>query len=166
VTGYPTVPTAVQALRLPILAYLVKPLDFDELLGHLKRGLAFRKVAATMGASTRLLEHWVADMKTLQATFRASPQAALQGTLDGALALALGNLAGTIAELQVLFKLSAGLEHGQTECGARSCPRLAILEQAIREGIGVLETTKGSFHSRKLRDLRQNLETLVADPRP
>jgi DNA-binding response OmpR family regulator len=165
VTGYPTVPTAVQALRLPILAYLVKPLDFDELLGHLKRGLAFRKVAATMGSSTRLLERWVADMKTLRATFQASPQAALQGTLDGALALTLGNLAGTMAELQVLFKVSAGLERSRAECEVRSCPRLATLEQAVLDTIDVLEATKDSFHSRKLRDLRQNLETLMPDSR-
>jgi len=161
VTGYPTVPTAVQAMQLPILAYLVKPLEFDELLGHLSRGMAFRKVATTMADSTRLLERWVEDMKILRMTFQRSPQATLQGTLNGSLVLALGNLAETIGNLQSLFKLSAGLEAGRVECGAQDCPRVTALERAIQEGIEVLETTKGSFHSRKLRDLRLKLETLL-----
>ncbi|MGA2079281.1 MAG: hypothetical protein ABSH53_01515 [Holophaga sp.] len=83
--GTPT-DDADRALRLPILAYLVKPLDFEELLGHLERGMAFRKVAATL------------------------------------------------TDLQAVFKLSAGLDPGRTECSVRTCPRLATLEQAIGPG--------------------------------
>jgi response regulator of citrate/malate metabolism len=161
VTGYPSVPTAVQALQLPILAYLVKPLDFQELLGHLKRGLALRQVAATLADSSRHLERWVEDMKALGAAFQARPQAAMRGTLNGALTLALGNLAGTIADLQTLFQLAAGLETGRVACDVQSCPRVAVLEQAIQEGVEVLEATKDAFHSRKLRDLRQKLEALL-----
>ncbi len=165
VTGYPSMPSAVQALQLPVLAYLVKPLDFDELLSHVNRGIAFRKVASTMNASTQLLEHWVEDMKTLRATFQASPQATVHGTLNGAMVLALGNLAGTLADLQTLFKLAGGLGNGRAECNIESCPRVAALEEAIQEGIEVLETTKDSFRSRKLRNLRLKLETLVpTDP--
>jgi ActR/RegA family two-component response regulator len=161
VTGYPTVPTAIQAVQLPILAYLVKPLDFEALLGHLKRGLGYRQVAGALADSSRMLERWLADMKTLRAAFQASPQAALRGTLNGALTLAMGNLAGTIVDLQALFQLSAGLDAGREACEVQSCPRLATLEQAIQEGIEVLETTKETFHSRRLRDLRQKLEALL-----
>ena len=164
-TGYPSMPSALQALQLPVLAYLVKPLDFEELLSHVRRGVAFRKVANTMAASTQLLEGWVADMNILRATFQASPQATAQGTLHGAMALAMGNVAGTLADLQTLFKLAAGLDSGSKECRIQDCPRVAILEQAIREGIEVLESTKDSFQSRKLRDLRHRLETLLhSDP--
>lgn len=162
VTGYPSVPTAIQALQLPILAYMVKPLDFEELLGHLERGMSLRQVASTMDTSTRHLERWVEDLKTLRATFQAQPQAALKGTLNGALTLALGNLAGTLTDLQTLFKLSAGLEAGPGS-QVQGCPRCETLELAIHEGIEVLEATKDAFHSRKLRDLRQKLETLLPD---
>jgi len=164
-TGYPSMPTALQAMQLPVLAYLVKPLDFEELLSHVRRGVAFRQVASTMAASTRLLETWVGDMKTLRATFQASPQATAQGTLHGALAMAMGNIAATLSDLQTLFKLSAGLDGGRSECAVQQCPRVSALEQAIQESIEVLEATKDSFQSRKLRDLRLKLEAL-ARPEP
>lgn len=166
-TGYPSMPSALQALQLPVLAYLVKPLDFEELMVHVRRGVAYRKVANTMAASTRLLEGWVADMNTLRATFQASPQATAQGTLHGAMALAMGNVAGALTDLQTLFKLAAGLDSGNPECRIQDCPRVAILEQAIQEGVEVLESTKDSFQSRKLRDLRHKLESLLQpQPRP
>jgi DNA-binding response OmpR family regulator len=161
VTGYPSMPTAMQALQLPVLAYLVKPTDFQELASHVKRGIAFRRVASSMESSTGLLERWVGDMKTLRTTFQASPQAAAQGTLNGALALAMGNMAGTLLELQTLFKLGTGLGAGRMECNIQNCPKLAIFEQTIQESIELLEKTKDSFHSRQLRDLRRKLESLV-----
>jgi CheY-like chemotaxis protein len=160
-TGYPSMPTALQALQLPVLAYLVKPLDFQELLTHVRRGVAFRKVANTMASSTQLLEGWTANMKTLRATFQASPQATAQGTLNGAMALAMGNMAGAMADLQTLFKLAAGLDGGRNECSVQNCPRVAALEGVIQEGIAVLETTRDSFQSRQLRDLRRKLTTMI-----
>jgi hypothetical protein len=82
--------------------------------------------------------------------------------MHGALALAMGNLAGTLLDLQNLFKLVAGLDDGRIECNVKNCPRLAAFEQAIQEGIEVLESTRDAFHSRKLRDLRHKLETLIS----
>lgn len=160
VTGHPSVATAAQALQLPVLAYLVKPLNFDELLGHLRRGMALRKVASTLAESSRHLERWVEDMQALRAAFKAGPRGTAQETLGGALTLALGNLAGTISDLRALFELSAGLQ-GREGCPVRDCPRVTNLEQAIQEGVEVLEATKDAFHSRKLRDLRQKLESLI-----
>ena len=160
-TGYPSMPTALQAMKLPVLAYLLKPIDFDELLGHVRRAVALRRVGATMDASTRLLEGWAADMKALRATFQAAPQATAQWTLNGAMALALGNMAGTFADLQTLFQLATGLDAGRIDCGVQACPRVAVLDQVIQEGIQVLEATKDSFQSRKPRDLRRKLKTLI-----
>ncbi len=45
VTGYPSVPTAVEALRAAVVDYLVKPFDFDELLRAVRRALQTRNAA-------------------------------------------------------------------------------------------------------------------------
>jgi two-component system nitrate/nitrite response regulator NarL len=45
VTAYPSVPTAVEALRCSVVDYLVKPFDFEELLRAVRRALETRKAA-------------------------------------------------------------------------------------------------------------------------
>jgi len=45
VTAYPSVPTAIEALRFAVVDYLVKPFDFDELLRAVRRALETRKAA-------------------------------------------------------------------------------------------------------------------------
>lgn len=37
VTGYPSVPSAIRAIKLPVVAYLVKPFNFSELLKEVER---------------------------------------------------------------------------------------------------------------------------------
>jgi DNA-binding NarL/FixJ family response regulator len=45
VTAYPSVPSAVEAMRCAVVDYLVKPFDFDELLKSVRRALATREAA-------------------------------------------------------------------------------------------------------------------------
>ena len=45
VTAYPSVPTAIEAVRFAVVDYLVKPCDFDELLRAVRRALETRKTA-------------------------------------------------------------------------------------------------------------------------
>jgi DNA-binding NarL/FixJ family response regulator len=45
VTAYPSVPTAIEALRFAVVDYLVKPFDFEELLRAVRRALETRKTA-------------------------------------------------------------------------------------------------------------------------
>ena len=45
VTAYPSVPTAIEALRFAVVDYLVKPFDFDELLRAVRRALETRRTA-------------------------------------------------------------------------------------------------------------------------
>jgi DNA-binding NarL/FixJ family response regulator len=39
VTGYPSVPSAIRAIKLPVVAYLVKPFNFSELLREVERAM-------------------------------------------------------------------------------------------------------------------------------
>lgn len=45
VTAYPSVPTAIEAVRCAVVDYLVKPFDFDELLRAVRRALETRRAA-------------------------------------------------------------------------------------------------------------------------
>jgi len=45
VTAFPSVPTAIEAIRCSVVDYLVKPFDFDELVKAVRRALETRKAA-------------------------------------------------------------------------------------------------------------------------
>ncbi|MCK5381428.1 MAG: response regulator, partial [Candidatus Latescibacteria bacterium] len=39
VTGYPSLYSAIQSIQLPVVAYMIKPIDFDELLERVQRSI-------------------------------------------------------------------------------------------------------------------------------
>ena len=163
-TGYPSMPTALQAIQLPVFAYLIKPIDFEELLYQVRRGIAFRKVGNTLHSVTERLQTWVDDMRQVRRAFEASPQAAAQGTFHGALALTLGNTARAVLDLQELFQLAMGLEAGPRPRPVPNDPRTEALERALSEGIQILEATKNVYRSKELGALRQRFEALLPKP--
>ena len=102
VTAYPSVPTAVEAIRCAVVDYLVKPFDFDELLTSVRRALEAKKTVRMLES----LRHALADGDTVAQLAR---RAALptNGHAADALtprereivgALALGQRVGAIAE--------------------------------------------------------------------
>src|SRR4029453_163051 len=55
VTAYPSVPTAIEALRFAVVDYLVKPFDFEELLRAVRRALEARKAARMLESLRNVL---------------------------------------------------------------------------------------------------------------
>lgn len=159
VTGYPSMPTAMQAMQLSVIAYLVKPMDFDELMTQVRRGVAFKRLASSLASSSKRMTEWVEEMKNLEASFRLSPMGMSQERIGNALSLVLGNLAGTILDMKSILEWTTG---AYAPPGLCTCPRVESLEEATRDAITVLEHTKGSFRSRELGDLRKKLEQRLA----
>jgi FixJ family two-component response regulator len=56
VTGYPSLTSAVYAVQLPVIAYLIKPLDFDELLPFVQAAVERSRAYRTIYESRRRLE--------------------------------------------------------------------------------------------------------------
>jgi len=162
-TGNPNMPTAIQSIGLPVIAYLIKPLDFTVLLREVQRGVSFRKVATTLASFSDRLQGWVDDMGQVRREFEASPQATSQAAMFGALALTIGNTAGALLDLQELFKLAVSVDPRRPDlCEVVNCPRLEALERAVADGIDVLERTKDSYRSKELGALRKRYEMLIS----
>ncbi|RMG95721.1 MAG: response regulator [Deltaproteobacteria bacterium] len=71
ITGYPTVPTAVQALRLAVVDYMIKPLDLDQLLERahkaVEKGRALRAVRRAQ-ADAAAWSEWLQSMQAALST--------------------------------------------------------------------------------------------------
>jgi len=58
VTAYPSVATAVDALRLSVLDYLIKPFDFAELRERVARGIANGRALRSAEDVRDIMTHW------------------------------------------------------------------------------------------------------------
>jgi DNA-binding NtrC family response regulator len=152
VTGFPSMRTAMSCIQLPVTAYLLKPVEFDELKGHV--GEAVARYRSFRRADERL-EQWRRDLAQMTA-----PSAGV-GT-EAFMRLALRNAMGSLADLDELAG-RARPEDAATPhtCQVLNCPRGMQLGAAIRETIQVLEETRTSFKSTQRRDLRRKLALMM-----
>ena len=79
VTGYPSTETAIESVALPILAYLVKPFKFEDLLAHVRFGVERSKA---YHAVERLREHVQEWKYELEGSGRVLSQATSQAFSD------------------------------------------------------------------------------------
>lgn len=112
VTAYPSVPTAVEALRCSVVDYLVKPFDFEELLRAVRRALETRKAA-------RMLESLRGALSDGGTVVQIARRAA--ASTNGSAADAL-----TPREREIVSALSAGQRVGAI------AGRLGVSEHTVR----------------------------------
>jgi len=155
-TGYPSADTAIRAVNRAVLAYLVKPMEFQDLLIQVQRGVAQRRIQSTVNASARKIQDWAGEMAQLAAGF-SGPGGVAVPRLLGAM---LGRMGETLIDMKHLVDLGEGLDSGQA-CSVRNCPRLENYQRIFQEGIEVLEKTKSAFKSRNLEELRRRMESAV-----
>jgi DNA-binding response OmpR family regulator len=161
ITGFPTLDTAVQSLRLPVAAYFTKPFRFDELLREVAQAIrsyaAFRAVCAGQGR----MEKWSRDLSVLRERIgqvRSRDAAAWETLMD----LTLQNIAESLQDVRTFAEVAAQQKSPGAAAGpARVASGPLLLVGAVRETIAVLEKTKGAFKSKELGELRKRLELLV-----
>jgi len=158
-TGYPSAETAIRAVNRAVLAYLVKPMEFQDLLIQVQRGVARRRIQSAVNASARKIKDWAGEMAQLAGGF-SEPGGVAVPRLLGAM---LGRMGETLIDMKHLVDLSEGSEDGQA-CAVRNCPRLETYQRVFQEGIEVLEKTKSAFKSGNLEELRRKMESTMKNP--
>ncbi len=176
VTGYPSLPTAVEAVRLATVDYLIKPVDFD----HLKKTVA---CAVAKGRLRRSLQAAAARSSALAETFQAIESAVTAGrtgddmttpacTVEQGLGTALagiGHLSVLAGQLLAAAR-SADSDNASQDrldaCRLIRCSRGAAYEEAIRDALDVIGRTKQAFKSKELAALRLRLDAVLRVPEP
>jgi len=166
VTGYPTVNTAIQSIRLPVVAYLIKPVDFQELLTMVRNGVEYTRVHRAVKTTRERLGQWETSLQTIQKGFEVSPKASqTPGSVDSFLQLAHDNIMRSFGDLVQVSRALATQSKVQFVCHLTNCPKLQIYEEAIENTVKTLERTKSAFKSKELGDLRKKLEELLESER-
>ena len=158
VTGYPSLDTAIESIRLPVVSYLFKPVDFDELLGQVRLGMKYSTTYQAVDAASKRLSDWNRDLGELEQLMRAAYADAAPVSTSTFLNLMMSNMVGALSDLTNLTEGISAREGNRAACHLLNCPRPATLVEGLTGAIAVLEKTKRAFKSKELGDLRQKLQ--------
>jgi len=160
VTGYPSLDTALQSIHLPISAYLVKPVDFDELLKHVHESIEKKALFNSIDSAKKRLQEIRDSFDNINEAMYGNSPSSSSLSASAFLNLTLQNISGSISDIQYLFESLDQEKKEKQTCNLFQCPANEKLKDAISETINVLEKTKRSFKSKELGNLRKKLESI------
>jgi FixJ family two-component response regulator len=168
VTGYPTLDTAVQSLRLAVVDYQTKPLKMNDFLDSVKSAIEKARTVRIMREMRQGFNAWLDQTSRMEATLLTPGagkvlDADRSGGLDWYLSETINKFSNlSISLVNALQTLKTGLPEGKTDvCSLMRCSRLEAYENAIRDTVETLVRTKNSFKSKELAELRKKLEVLL-----
>ncbi len=161
VTGNPSVQTAAQSVRLHVVAYLVKPLDYDELRQLVAEAIQRRGVWHALAKDRKDLETWIEDLIGFQQLLEKSPLLPPNLVWQHYLEIS------AFHTLALLTRLDALTRHqGNVEDGSLAAPDAIAMLDALKETITVLQRTQRAFKANELGSLRERLERLIQPTNP
>jgi DNA-binding NarL/FixJ family response regulator len=107
VTGYPSFGSAVQSVRLPVVAYLVKPFTNDELISQVRLAVERGQLRRTILQMKQRLQDWRHNLDQLADAASGVSSLPSASTAETLQLLTLRNIAGTLRDLRLLPSPSA-----------------------------------------------------------
>lgn len=162
VTGYPSLPTAVESVRLHVLEYFIKPVEFSTLLSAVKKGIQHKEVLRAVKRAQK-------DVASRAERLAALEEALQSYSTSLSDPMVKQNLLSDpeINELKIQIEgLSHVVEQGKEGRAFRASPSPADyfrLRESIYDTIQVLQKTKSAFRSKDLASLRKRLEDALRE---
>lgn len=168
VTGYPSVPTAVEALHLSAVDYLLKPLKVPELIQSVAKAIQRGQLMRAVRYTKTTTEEWGQVMGHLEQSINENKAPGdqtndMEWTMDRFLEQSmahLGKLTSGIQQTLAVVQKDQALSTVNV-CDLLACPRLERYEEVLRETVVVLEKTKRAFKSKGLGELREKIGKLL-----
>ena len=162
VTSHPSIKTAINSIKLPILAYLIKPVKNEELLEWVLEGVKRSQSQQAMLMTFNRLQEWQSELLDVMDSLDKNKETSGDFSMEVYLNITLRNIVGAVTDLTSLVnshKESNILS--EIPCSLLSCPRLDQQHAALKEAVNVLEKTKNSFKSKELGMLRRKLDVFL-----
>ena len=170
VTRYPSLETAVKAIRLSAIDYLVKPLDAGSFTKSVRCALEQCQAIRAMRRARRELVDRFEQVVLEAGNSRHSANSL--GRPEWYLAEAACQFADlSISIMNTVQSLASGVRvrsHNDSNsvwnsdaCRLMNCPRLIAIESEVRDAIEVLVRTKSAFKSKELAELRKRLTQVL-----
>lgn len=161
VTAFPSQKSAIEAVKLPVAAYMVKPIDFDELKKNVAQAIKQKKLFQTVSQTKERLGQWQIQMQSIEEILKKRNRNTFSTSIKNFLDLTLGNISAAFMDVKNLTQILADDRNESAVCNLLNCPKLNELTEGLAETIKILEVTKSSFKSKELGQLRIKLEQLM-----
>lgn len=165
VTGYPSVETATRSVPLPVVAYLTKPVDFDELCGNVEAVMGQSRTKRLAEKTLEAMEAGVRELSEVVQDLGGAPKLNARARLAGSLESTTMRLGECYQAVHRLHASITGAEAAADPCRVLKCTRLETLEAAVRDSIATIERTRNSFKSKELGTLRRRLNDVLGQSR-
>ena len=163
ITGYPSMESAVEAVGLPVVAYLIKPFEFDELLARVQDAQKFKWAKRAVETARDADDAWRKELERVEAEIPDGRAAGAPVPVDALVELTIRRAYDSLKSLHELNRMMATQGKGADMCEMVGCPRLGELKAVIVEAVDTLEETKSSFKSRRIKELREKLEIVLSN---
>ncbi|MCG8605453.1 response regulator, partial [bacterium] len=154
VSKTPSLECAVQAIRLPVIAYLTKPLVAKEFLKMIAFAMDRFKLHQILAESRQQLIDRIGELDNLGNALRTS--STTSHAINSFLITTLQNVFNSLSQLQLIQEI-------QTSNGFEQDSRFSESIIALIETVEVLKQSKLAFKSKELASLRKKLERLLKD---
>jgi DNA-binding response OmpR family regulator len=161
VTAFPSQKSAIEAINLPVAAYMVKPIDFEELKKNVAEAIRRKNIFQAVSDTKRRLDAWQKQMRDVEEVMKEKSHETFSVSVKSFLDLTLGNISAAMGDVKNLTYILTDEQPESTVCNLLNCPRLEELTEGLLETVRALEKTKSSFKSKELGQLRIKLEQLL-----
>lgn len=165
ITGFPSLENALQAIDRHAFAYRIKPFDFNELLELVEQAIAHGRMRHRVDRSAERIAELAGALNNLRKHTSHTSREALDQSVVDYLLLLLGNNAETLSEAMEILQAMVGERANRPIRRLSHHPEAEMFKAAVTHTIEVLESTRRSFKSRELAELRQQLEVALAASR-
>ncbi len=164
VTGYPSLESATQSIELPVVAYMVKPVDFEELLRQARTAIECAQIYRTPAQrSSEEMQDWRIELNNLRHLLNRTSDELPYSGIDAFVTQTFRIIVTHLAELKNLVETLAQ-RHLEKDAGAAlGTPKQMAWLDAIFETIAVLEKNKTAYKSEDIDVLRLKLKRLVKE---
>ena len=153
----------VSGLDVPLLAYMIKPVEPQRLLEIVRAGISHQRTYRAVCAANQQLAEWEKDVDAVRKRIRLLPGNASAIGISTYMNLTLRNVFEALFDLMHLTEALASQQPQSDACHLMGCPRVTAFVEVLRQTISVLEATKSAFRSKELGRLRKELEQVLAD---
>ena len=163
VTGYPSLDTAIRSIGMPVTAYLTKPVDFPDLLSHVRPSVERSQRHRTLSRVRERLRQCLEDLEQVGHESESSADGASR-VAPAVSTATIRTVAACLSELLEIRGKSCSGKWSPNLCDLLDCPQRPVHRKAIQETVEVLKKTKSTFKSKDLAQLREKLEELLSTP--
>jgi DNA-binding response OmpR family regulator len=161
VTAYPSTKSAIESIQLPVSAYMVKPIDFEQLKEKTAIAIKQKNLFDNVTHAKDRLEEWKKLIESLEETVKHKDEQTFSTSLRSFLDITCTNISASLLDLKNITQILTKEKSNPSVCNLINCPKLNKLTEGVNETIKTLELTKSSFKSKELGELRIELEKLV-----